>query len=270
MNRYTKFFSLLLAVSSISSAAVAQETASLSKDEINAVIEEYIKENPDVIIKSLQEHDRQQQEQQEAAQAAKLDDHQVYLETGDLPRAGNPQGDIKIVEFYDYNCGYCKRAFDDLNVLLESDPNVEVTFVDMPILGESSLESAKWSLAAADDEKFFDYHAAIMSFGGAKNEANLRTLASSAGINADELKASLNDPAIIDSIEKNIQVARDIGIRGTPGFVINGQIYRGYLGFDGLKAVIDEIRLSNKPAPAPEEKQEAVEEGAEPADNVNG
>jgi len=277
VNRYTRFFSLLLAVSSLSTVAAAQQEVApvnMNKDQVKAVIEEYIKDNPDVIIQSLKEFEVRQRQEEEAAQNAKLEDHKAYFDTADLPRVGNPAGDIKIVEFYDYNCGYCKRAFDDLNILLEADPNVQVILVDMPILGESSLESAKWSAAAAKDPKFFEYHTAIMKFGGPKNEANLRTLAESSGLDADKLKAALNDQAIIDRLEKNIEIARDIGIRGTPGFVINGDIYRGYLGYDGMKAVIDEIRLSNKPAPAGdtpeiEESNIVPDEEEAPADNVN-
>ncbi len=252
MIRIIPILSLIVFCSVLSVYSFAQDEKSLSKADVTQMIESYIKENPQVIIDSLQQHEITQREEEEAQAAEKLNTHEDYLKTGDLPRVGNPDGDIKIVEFYDYNCGYCKKAFTDLQILLQADPNVEVTLVEMPILGESSLEAAKWSTAAANQEKFFNYHGAIMSFSGQKDEANLRTLAESSGIDVALLAQNAKDPAVVDTIEKNINVARDIGIRGTPGFIINGEIYRGYLGYDGLKAVIDEIRMSNKDAATPE------------------
>lgn len=247
MTRLFPFFSVLAALLLFAGMTIAQDATPLSKDEVKSLVEEYIKENPAVIIESLQNFEIEQREQEEAAANERLSNHEDYLKTGDLPRVGNPEGDVKIVEFFDYNCGYCKQAFNDLQILLQADPNVEVTFVEMPILGEPSLEAAKWSMAAeAQEDKYFNYHGAIMSFSGPKTEANLRTLAQSAGLDVEALTVAAKDPSVLDRIEKNIQVARDIGIRGTPGFIVNGEIYRGYLGYEGLKAVIDEVRMSNE------------------------
>jgi protein-disulfide isomerase len=247
-----KFFSLIviLTLFAIPLPAKAEGEAPLTKSDVTSLIEQYIRENPQVIISSLEQHQRDQEVRAEEQATQKLSEHQEFLASGDLPRVGNAEGDIKIVEFYDYNCGYCKKAFADLQILLEADKNVQITFVEMPILGESSLEAAKWAEAAIKQDKFFDFHSALMKFSGQKTEESMKALAEAAGLDVAALTEAAKDPAIIDRIQKNISVANDIGIRGTPGFVVNGKIYRGYLGYDGLKAVIDEIRLSNAPAPA--------------------
>ena len=250
MIRFVPFIAVLATLLLFTGMTIAQDAAPLSKDDVKALVEEYIKDNPKTIIEALQNFEVQQREQEEAAATERLSNYEDYLKNGDLPRVGNPEGDIQIVEFFDYNCGYCKQAFNDLQILLQADPNVQVTFVEMPILGEPSLEAAKWSMAAeAQEDKYFNYHAAIMSFSGQKTEANLRTLANSAGLDVEALTVKAKDAEVIDKIEKNIQIARDIGIRGTPGFIINGEIYRGYLGYEGLKAVIDEIRMSAEDSP---------------------
>ncbi len=258
MIRSLPFFAVLATLMLFAGMTTAQDTpAALSKADIQNIVKEYIAENPQEIIEALQNFEVSQREQEEQEASARLENHQEFLKTGDLPRVGNPDGDIKIVEFFDYNCGYCKQAFNDLQILLQDDKNVEVTFVEMPILGEASLEAAKWSMAAEPQDKYFNYHGAIMNFSGPKTEANMRTLAQSSGLDVEALVTKAKDPSILDAIEKNVQVARDIGIRGTPGFVINGEIYRGYLGYEGLKAVIDEIRMSDAEETTGETAEEA-------------
>jgi len=193
----------LIALMGASQTSYAEDAvATLTKGDVNTLIENYIKENPQMIIESLQAFEVAQQKRVEDDAAKKLVEHQEYLKSGDLPRVGNPEGDIHIVEFYDYNCGYCKRAFNDLQLLLEADKNVQVTFVEMPILGEASLEVAKWSMAAEAQDKFFEYHSALMKFSGAKSAATLETLATSSGLDVATLKADRKSEAMLDQIEK--------------------------------------------------------------------
>ncbi|MCB9964156.1 MAG: DsbA family protein [Rhodospirillales bacterium] len=251
MTRFLTICALgLLTTSSLTTLSYAEDAPAgltvAQKDEVNTLIETFIRENPNVIMDSIQQHQIDAQAKAEAEAVEKLNTHKEYLMSDALPHVGNPKGDVKIIEFFDYNCGYCKRAFQDILLLLEADKNVEVIFVDMPILGDSSLEAAKWSLAAEEQDKYFDFHTALMKFSGQKDENSLKTLAEASRLDLAKLEEAAKDKKIVDTIEKHLAVARDLGIGGTPGFIINDQIYRGYLGYDGLKGVIDEIRNAKK------------------------
>ena len=253
-----RFFSMTALLFVFTAQAQAQETGSLTKDDVTAIIQEFIRDNPTVIIDSLKKYEADQRIKEEEEAAARLSDHEDYLLNGDLPRVGNPDADVQIVEFYDYNCGYCRHAFKDLQILLQDDKNVQITLVEMPILGEQSVEAAKWSTAAADQEKFFNFHGALMGFSGPKTPENLTTLAENSGIDMGPLLERLEDPAILDQFDKNRNVAYDIGIRGTPGFIVNGEIIAGYPRYDGLVALIKEAR-----AKIAEEEKAANEESPE-------
>jgi protein-disulfide isomerase len=238
-------FSLLFLTFS-SSHVAAQALSKEQKQAVDQAIETYIQNNPDKIIQSLEQHQQDQMAERARQEAENLEKNIAYLSAENHPTAGNAQGDVTVVEFFDYNCGYCKRAFQDLQILLESDENVNIVFVEMPILGPSSLLTAKWSLAAAKQDKYFDYHAALMKFSGKKNEQSLSAVAESAGLDVQQLKLDAQSPEISEQIQKNVEIARQIGVNGTPGFVINGEIFKGYLGYEGLKGVIDEARANEE------------------------
>lgn len=241
------FLTLSLIVLSLATSNVAAQ--SLSDEQQKAVkqaIENYIQNNPDIIIQSLEQHQQDKMAERARQEADNLEKNIAYLSPENHPNAGANQGDVTVVEFFDYNCGYCKRAFQDIQILLESDENVQVVFVEMPILGPSSILAAKWSLAAAKQDKYFDYHAALMKFSGEKNEQSLSAVAESAGLDVAQLKQDAESPDIMEKIQKNIEIARKVGISGTPGFVVNEEIFKGYLGYDGLKGVIDEARAQEQ------------------------
>lgn len=211
---------------------------------INKLIGEYIKAHPQEILDSLEQHQVDMAEKEEQKAAAYLQEKKGFFESDAVPTVGNPDADIHVVEFFDYSCGYCKRAFNDLALLLEEDENVKVTFVDFPILGPGSLLAAKWSMAAKNqgDDKFFAYHSALMKSPGTQSEEVLEMLAEKAGLDVGKLKEDVNDPAITAALEKNREIAVELGIRGTPAFIIGDELFRGYLGYDGLTAVIQEKR----------------------------
>ena len=160
--------------------------------------------------------------------------------------AGNPDGDVTVVEFFDYNCGYCKKAFEEIQSLLKDDKNAKIVFYDMPILGPDSLESSKWSLAAKKQNKYFEYHKALMGHQGGKDEATFKKLAEEAGLDAEKLAKDKNDPAIEEEIKTHIKTAQDLGIQGTPGFLINEKIFRGYIPYDVIQKTIKEERNAAK------------------------
>lgn len=224
--------------------AAAEGFSDAQKSEIQTMIGEYLKDNPKVVSDAMAAHQANEQKREQEAAAAKLKDYTDYFETADLPFAGNPEGDITVVEFFDYNCGFCKRALSDIEDLLKSDSNVKVVFQEMPILGPASRVMAEYSLAAHKQGKYFDYHQKIMHFSGPKEAAQLEKLAKDAGLDVDQLKKDAKSDEIKASIDKSIEIARAVGIRGTPGFIIGTDLHRGYLGPGGIASELKKIRTA--------------------------
>lgn len=240
-------FTTLAAIGLLSFATPAQAeeeagVAGMDRAALNQAIEEYIRANPLVLIESLEDFRMKQQEEQDRAAEAALVEQLPFLTSDAVPMTGPEDAPIKIVEFFDYNCGFCKRALTDLLVLLEGEDDVSVHFVEMPILGESSAMAAQWSLAAEKQGKYFEYHTALMRHQGQKDEATLEMLARNVGLDIEQLRTDAEDPALQEQIDQKLEVAREVGVRGTPAFVVNGNLVRGYVGYDGLKALVEEAR----------------------------
>ncbi len=247
---FKTFFSFLglavlggfLITSHSGNALAGQELTDAQKLEVQQVIKDYLMENPELILKSVELHQTQQEENQEKNAEAKVGEHLPYLTSNDTPSAGNPDGDVTIVEFFDYNCGYCKRALSDIQKTMKVDKNVRFVFKEMPILGPSSLTASQWALAAHKQGKYFEYHTALMSHRGAKNESELSKLAEDLGLDTAQMKKDANSDEVKIILKKSMDIAREIGIQGTPAFILNGQLVRGYMGPDGLKAAIADAR----------------------------
>jgi protein-disulfide isomerase len=216
------------------------------KTEVQQVIKQYLRDNPEVIIEAFQAYQEKQQREQMANAAGKITEFKDKLTAADLPEAGNPKGDITVVEFFDYNCGYCKKAIEDIKSVLETDKNVRFVFFDMPILGPTSMTAAKWAHAAHAQGKFFEFHKAVLEHNGGLNDDVLAEIAGKVGMDVEKAKKDANDPAVAEALEKSLQMGHDIGIQGTPGFIIGTDLFPGYLGQDGLKKAIDDARAGKK------------------------
>lgn len=229
---------LLLAAQPVSAQTFNEE----QEEEIGGLVREYLLENPGVIVEALEKF--QQQEEERALRAAQenLEKHRDWLESSDQPIAGNPDGDVTVVEFFDYNCGYCKRALDDVVKIVESDNNVKFVLAEMPILGPSSETAARWALAAKEQGKYFDYHVALMRHRGGKSESTLAGIAEDLGLDVDQMRKDADSDKVTRKIAKFRQVASDLGISGTPAFIVGDQVMRGYVGDAVLRGAIRDER----------------------------
>lgn len=237
---------LMMAALVLPSAAKAELSAD-QKKEIEALVHEYILENGAVLIESVNKFQAKQEEETNKQSAVKAKELLESLKKNkDVAFAGNPDGDVTVVEFFDYNCGYCKKAFEEIQTLLGEDKNVKIVLYDMPILGPNSLETSKWSLASKKQDKFFAYHTALMNHQGGKDEATLKRLAKEAGLDVDKLVKDKDDPAIEAEIREHLQIAQELGIQGTPGFLINDKVFRGYIPYDAIKGTIASEREAAK------------------------
>jgi len=221
------------------------EYSPAQKEALGGVIKDYLMENPQVIFDAIEAHrineEKRQQEQAESA----IKDNLAKLTSADSPSIGPADADVTIVEFFDYNCGYCKRALPDVVSISETDKKVRFVFKEMPILGPTSTAAAKWAMAAHKQGKYFEYHSALMEFRGPKEEKQLEKLAKDVGLDLDQMKKDANSGEIQAMIDADVALARTIGINGTPAFIVGETLYPGYIGEDGMVNAIKEARAAN-------------------------
>lgn len=213
----------------------AQAQASAEGSAIEQSIHDYIMSHPEVIIESLTAH--QQRTRQEATDKA-LNDHGEYLLKGSHPEGGNPQGDVTLVEFFDYNCGYCKKAMHDVMKLVKDDGKVRMVFIEFPILGPTSEVASHYALASRAQGKYVEFHTALMESTGALSEGKLEEIAKSVGLDVEKLRSDAKSKEIQDEIQKNREVVLQLGVTGTPGFLIGKDLYPGYLQYDDLRRAV--------------------------------
>lgn len=224
-------------------AASAIAADAPDKQALDQAIRSYLLEHPEVIIQSLEKFEQQQRAARDRAStdalASRKDDLYNHPMT---PVTGNPKGDVTIVEFFDYQCGYCKRTMQTVLEVQKEDPRVRVAWKELPILGPASEFAARAAMAAKRQDKYLDFHVAVMGNRGPLTPDTVFQLAKKAGISVDRLKRDMEDPAIEKYLQDTLQLAQQLGINGTPGFVIGGKLVPGAVDKDQMKDLIAEAR----------------------------
>ena len=203
------------------------------------MVDRYIRSHPEVIEQSLQalEAKRQEEERQriKVAIAARQND---LLNDPSSPVSGNPNGDVTIVEFFDYRCGFCKRAAGAVTQLQKEDPRVRVVYKDFPILGETSELAAKAALASKSQGKHQAFHEALLGSKSEMTKDSIMSIAGEVGLDPTRLEADMANPEWQAVIDRNRALAKDLGISGTPGFIVGTELVPGALDVKGLKELI--------------------------------
>lgn len=214
-----------------------QRTAALaSKAEIEMVVRDYILAHPEILPEAME---RLRQKQGQDAYAS----NKAALETPFASAwAGDKRGDVTLVMFTDYACGYCRSSVPDVDRLLASDPRLKVVWREIPILGPGSEIAAKASLAAAQQGAFRDFHQRMFA-SGRPDPAKVAAVLQSLKLDAGRLQRDAASPAVVAELRKNLELAGKIDESlATPTFVVNGQMLKGAVGYDALKQAIDEAR----------------------------
>ncbi len=241
-------FSLLLSTGLLLIPATAKAESSFTpeqKAEIEAMFKDYILENGALLIESVEKNQIEQQAKQLEEARKNIADNSEYLYNSGSPFTGPDDADVTIVEFFDYNCGYCKRALTEIQDVMKDDKKVKVVFKDMPILSPESREAAKWALAAQKQDKYFEFHSALMNYKGAKNEAAFNSIAKDLGLDIDKLEKDKESEEVTARIDKNLEMSVKMGIRGTPAFIIGSEFSPGYIPAAQIKAIVEKVRESN-------------------------
>lgn len=220
-------------------------SAGMSKEEFNNRVREFLLENPEVIAEAMQKlQEKERVAQKKVLQTVLKTRSNDLLHDKDTPVGGNPEGDVTIVEFFDYNCPYCRSVAPTVTKLKESDPKLRVAYKEFPILSESSTFAAKAGLAAhrQDKSKYVAFHDALMNHKGRLSEKVIMAVAEKSGLDIDRLKADMKRPEIETAIKKNHELARALRINGTPAFVIGDELIPGAADLDTLKKAVAEAR----------------------------
>lgn len=235
-----------VALSMPGSAHASEDKTAKQREATETIVREYLLKNPEIIREALIVlQQREELAKRQAAAAALKDREDELLHDPDSPIGGNPKGDITIVEFFDYNCGYCKRVAPTVDALIKNDPNIRVVYKEYAILGPPSVLAAKAALAARRQGKYHEFHDALMK-GGRAGQSSVQKIAARLGIDHDRLKKDMEDPALDAMIRKNYRLADALGIAGTPAFVIGDQVVPGAIGPDQFAAIIREQRARRK------------------------
>ncbi|AKI00981.1 protein-disulfide isomerase [Hoeflea sp. IMCC20628] len=215
------------------------------KKEFGAFIHEYLLANPEIIEEMSQALEiKKEAESRVMAQAAISSNEDAIFRAPEDIVLGNPDGDVTVVEFYDYNCSFCKRAMNDMVGLLEKDPNVRFVLKEFPILGPDSLAAHRvaMSFRKLAPEHYRDFHVALLGGDVRATEAHAIEVATGFGVDAAALKAGMDDPAIDQSIKQTYELANALGISGTPSFIIGDEAVFGAVGEETLQAKITNMR----------------------------
>jgi protein-disulfide isomerase len=213
------------------------------KAALGKTIREYLLANPEVLVEAMQELERKQDSQRDAVAEKGVKENQAELyRDPDSPVGGNPNGDVVIVEFNDYQCPYCKKAYQSVKSVAGSDGKVKIIYKDLPILGEASKIAALAALASVKQGKHLALHNALMEFTGKLDRDKILELAASVGIDRAQLEKDMEDPKLKQIIDRNMSLASALGIRGTPAFVIGKQFVPGAVDAAALKQLIADAR----------------------------
>lgn len=215
----------------------------LRSAEVETIVAGYLREHPDVIIDAIRSYQaRAEQAQRQGMQDVVRARWDEISRQPDDPVLGNPQGDVTLVEFFDYRCGYCKRAFPDIVALKEHDPQLRIVLKEFPILGPESVIAAQASLAARQQGKYAELHEALMQVQGQLDEARIMSVAEQVGLDLDRLRRDMDSPEVEAVLQRNFALAEELGIRGTPAFLTRNRIIPGAVGVEALKSMIAEAR----------------------------
>jgi protein-disulfide isomerase len=232
-----------LALCGMVPAASAQSFSDSQRGDIETIVHSYLIAHPEVLEEAMAELSKRQA-------AAEAEKHEASVATNaetifNSPRGvllGNKGGDVTFVEFFDYNCGYCKRAMADMLDLLKTDPKLKVVLKEFPVLGEGSVEAAKVAVAVRlqdpGGKKYLDFHQKLLGGRGPADKAHAIAAAKDAGLDTARIEKDLASPEVRATIEENFKLAEAMGMNGTPSYVIGKQVVIGAVGLEGLKEKI--------------------------------
>ena len=209
----------------------------VSSENLDEKIEKFLLNNPEIILQSLENYEKKLiAEKEKSSNQIIADNRKQIVNTSNGMYSGNLESKNVIIEFFDYNCSYCKKAHQDILKIEKNKKNVKVIYKNFPILSENSKKLAEIALFIAKDnnEKFIKFHNLIMSKKGLLNKNQLKDILDDLGYDQGKLKKNLNSEYIKSQLLKDRELAEKLSLRGTPAFIVNDKLFFGYIGYDEL------------------------------------
>jgi protein-disulfide isomerase len=227
--------------------ACAQGFNDGQRGEIERIVREYLIAHPEVLQEAMAELEKRQNAAELEKQIVGVKQNkEVLFNSAHQVTLGNPKGDVTMVEFFDYNCGYCKKALGDMLTLLQSDPNLKVVLKEYPVLGPGSLEAAQVAVAARMQDKtgkkYLDFHQRLLGGHGPADKARALAAAKDAGFDMARLEKDMASDEVRETLKENMKVADAIGLNGTPSYIIGSDVVIGAQGYDVLKEKVAAAR----------------------------
>jgi len=223
--------------------AVADSFSADQREEIGKIIKDYLLTHPDVMQDVMAELEkRQQAAEAEKHRAAVVENKATLFSSPHQVVLGNPQGNVTMVEFFDYNCGFCKRAMSDMLDLIKTDSNLKFVLKEFPVLGEGSVEAARVAVAArmqdASGKKYIEFHQKLLGGRGAADKMRALAVAKEVGFDMPRLERDMGSDEVKKTIEENMKLAEALGVSGTPSYVVGEEVVIGAVGLDALREKI--------------------------------
>jgi protein-disulfide isomerase len=232
-----------IALAAFANPAHAQSFAPDQKNEIEKIVHDYLLSHPEVLQDAMAELERRQNAEDAAKHLAVIKDNaSAIFSSARQVNLGNLQGDVTMVEFFDYNCAFCKRAMADMLDLLKTDPKLKIVLKEFPVLGEGSVQAAQVAVAVhmqdKTGKKYVDFHTKLLGGRGPADKARALAAAKEAGLDVGRIEKDLASTEVRATIEENFKLAEAMGMNGTPSYVIGKQVVIGAIGLEGLKEKI--------------------------------
>lgn len=248
INRYISAFFVTLFVAA-SAVVPAQALDANDTPAIEKIVREYLLSHPELLGEMQDAFEEKQKADQVASQAKALTQRaDVIFSSPNQIEIGKKDAKYKVVEFYDYNCPFCQRAMGDMDKILASNPDVKFVIKEWPVLGENSFKAHEVSIAFTKlmPEKYPVFHKQLLEIKGRKGQNEAIALALSLGADEAALRAEMKKPYILETLRENNSLANDLGITGTPSYVIGDQVVFGAVGVDQLTARIEDMRKASE------------------------
>ena len=222
--------------------AMAQDDA-ITEARVRELVRETLLANPEILMEAIAIlEDRAAQDRVTGSAEMIAAQRQLLERDPNAPVLANADGDVTIVEFFDYNCPYCRRVVPAVEGLIEADPGIRLVYREWPILGEGSVFAARAALAARQQGLYAEFHAAMMGMNGRAEERSVLIIAEEIGLDIDQLRADMEAPEVAEHIETSMRLAELLGITGTPTFILGNNLVPGAVEQDVLQRLVDEVR----------------------------
>ena len=227
--------------------AGAQSFSDAQRGEIEGILKDYLLTHPEILQEAMAELEKKQQAADaEKSKVAVKEHKQLLFGSPRQVTLGNQQGDVTLVEFFDYNCGYCKRALSDLMNLMKADPKLKVVLKEFPVLGPGSVEAAQVATAVRmqdrSGKKYLEFHQKLLGGRGQADRARALAVAKDIGMDMARLEKDMSSDEVRATLEESMQLADKLGLNGTPSYVVGPSVVVGAVGFDALKDKVESAR----------------------------